>query len=260
MSYAAPIWFPRASPSAIVAKLERIQSKCLRAISGAYKANPVHLLRSETIIPPLDLHLQHRAASLQTCIDSSDVLRHRELICSWIRLRTKHRAPRCARPQLSQVASEIDLRSNWVRQWKEKQLLLSSRLRDVVVCPPDKKVLSLHKHLRKAESSALVQFRTGRNGLKMFLKRARVMGIEDDMCLCSLGRENARHILLDCPIEKHRRRALFKHLEEDLPPNTSILRLPSDLRLVPRTARWMIGLQRLTEFRNANLLLAEDGA
>ncbi|KAI0999258.1 hypothetical protein K3495_g8939 [Podosphaera aphanis] len=259
MSYAAPIWFPRAKPSAIVSKLERIQSKCLRAISGAYKATPVHLLHSETFIPPLDLHLQHGAASFQAHVVSSDALWHRELLCSWIRRRTKQRAPRCARPQLSQVASETDLHGHWVRRWEEKQPMLSSRRWDDVVCPPDKKVLILHKHLRKAESSALVQFRTGRKGLTMFLNRARLMGIEDDICQCSLGRENARHVLLDCAMEDHRRRALCKHLE-DLPPNVSILQLLSDPRLVPRTARWIIGLQRLVWFRKANLLLAEDGS
>ncbi|KAI0997460.1 hypothetical protein K3495_g10728 [Podosphaera aphanis] len=139
---------------------------------------------------------------------SSDALRHRELLCSWIRRRTKQRAPRCARPQLSQVASETDLYGHWVRRWEEKQPILSSRRWDAVVSPPDKIVLILHKHLRKAESSALVQFWTGRNGSKMFLKRARVMGIEDDICPRSLGRENARHVLLDCPMEDHRRRAL----------------------------------------------------
>ncbi|KAI0993360.1 hypothetical protein K3495_g14823, partial [Podosphaera aphanis] len=166
IAYAAPIWFPKAKPSTLVTKLEKIQSKCLRAISGAYKAAPIHLLHSETFVPPLDLHLQRRTNSFQNRLANSDVLQHRDLLCSWIRRRTKQRTPRGTQSPSSQIGSESDLHDHWVRRWEVKQFGRASSRWDAVVCPPDKRVLTLHKHLRKAESSALVQFRTGRNGLR----------------------------------------------------------------------------------------------
>lgn len=52
MTYASPIWSTKAKPSVLAAKLEKVQSKCLRAIAGAYKATPIHLLQSETFVPP----------------------------------------------------------------------------------------------------------------------------------------------------------------------------------------------------------------
>ena len=255
-----PMLFPKAKPSILVTQLERIQSKCLRAISGAFKTTPVHLLKSETFVPPLDLHLQQRTKSYQNRLANSDALQHRELLCSWIRRRTKRRAPRGTQPQGSQMATEIDLHGYWVNRWEEKQSRTASSRWDAVVGPPDERVLLLHKHLRKAESSALVQFRTGRNGLKMFLKRARVMGIEDDTCSCGLGRENARHVFLYCPMEEHRRETLLRSLDEDVPPNVALLRLLSDPRSVPHTFCWIVGLQRLGQFRKADSLLADNVA
>ena len=113
---------------------------------------PPHLPQSETFVPPLDLHLQQRTKSYQNRLANSDALQHRELLCSWIRRRTKRRAPRGTQPQGSQMATEIDLHGYWVNRWEEKQSRTASSRWDAVVGPPDERVLLLHKHLRKAES------------------------------------------------------------------------------------------------------------
>ena len=57
---------------------------------------------------------------------SIDVIRHRELPCSWIRHQPKQRVLRCSQPQLSQVASESDLRGHWVRRWEEKKPIVGN--------------------------------------------------------------------------------------------------------------------------------------
>ena len=58
--------------------------------------------------------------------------------------------------------------------------------------------LRLYSKLKKAESSALFQARTGRIGLRGFLATTRVPGIESGDCLCRGGRETAEHMLLHC--------------------------------------------------------------
>ena len=43
-------------------KLEKVQNKCLRTVTGAYKATPIAVLEMETYTPPLDLYLNARLA------------------------------------------------------------------------------------------------------------------------------------------------------------------------------------------------------
>ena len=49
----------------VLRPLETIQNRCLRAISGAYRATPIQLLESETGIPPLRSHLNIPQAQYQ---------------------------------------------------------------------------------------------------------------------------------------------------------------------------------------------------
>ena len=49
----------------IAAKLTGIQNRCLRVVSGAYKAAPIAALETETYTPPLDLHLDAKLAKFR---------------------------------------------------------------------------------------------------------------------------------------------------------------------------------------------------
>jgi hypothetical protein len=62
--------------------------------------------------------------------------------------------------------------------------------------PPNKAVLKLHSGLRKAESSVLVQARTGRTGLAKFLYNRKVPGVLPAQCRCGAGEETPQHIAL----------------------------------------------------------------
>jgi hypothetical protein len=70
-------------------------------------------------------------------------------------------------------------------------------------------VLKLHAGLRKAESSILVQARTGRIGLAKFLYNRKVPGILSAQCRCRNGEETPRHIALYCTEETDRRRFAY---------------------------------------------------
>jgi hypothetical protein len=74
--------------------------------------------------------------------------------------------------------------------------------------PPNEAVLKLHSGLRKAESSVLVQARTGRMGLAKFLYNRKVPGVLTAQCRCRAGEETPRHITLFCTDEVERRQHL----------------------------------------------------
>ena len=73
-----------------------------------------------------------------------------------------------------------------------------------------KKALAKHHGLRKHESTALTQIRTGRIGLKAFLHKRRVPGVLSPRCSCGWGnrrpptcslraRRQQRHAASSCP-------------------------------------------------------------
>ena len=63
-------------------------------------------------------------------------------------------------------------------------------------------MLKLHTGLYKAESLALVQFRTGYIGLAYFLYKARVPGVESGLYNYGNSFETPRHILIHCKKEQ----------------------------------------------------------
>ena len=72
--------------------------------------------------------------------------------------------------------------------------------------------------LKKAESSALFQARTGRIGLRRFLASVRVPGVESEECLCEKGKETAEHVLLyydNTPQRAWSRGAQFRKLASE---------------------------------------------
>jgi len=99
-------------------------------------------------------------------------------------------------------ALEVSWEARWKRNYAaRKQGARSSR----VVQPADErpifadKILKLHKNLTKAESSLLVQMRTGVIGLKAFLFRIGTRGVATPYCACGTGKETVEHLVIWCP-------------------------------------------------------------
>jgi hypothetical protein len=74
--------------------------------------------------------------------------------------------------------------------------------------PPNKQMLKLHAGLQKAESSVLVQARTGRIGLARFLYNHKVPGVLYAQCRRGAGEEIPRYLTLFCTEEAERRQCL----------------------------------------------------
>jgi hypothetical protein len=286
MAYGAAAWHtpakgPNGKVQGVAAKLERIQNKCLRVVAGAYRATPIRSLEVETCTPPLDLYLDSRLATFQKRLENSEVGRVIENSCNWIQARIRNRRGRKSARKATikeQREAWTQEREEWFRQsqptrqrFTEKQKVLDAwRDRwqtqedkrkepdywDQVKKPPDPSILQLHKGLRKAESSMLIQLRTGRTGLRHFLHKVRVPGYESGQCECDMGLETPRHVLLHCPHELERREALKESQGGSLDFN----RLLDTPRGAPVVSKWMIRSGRIPQFQLAGTLLyGEEG-
>ena len=71
--------------------------------------------------------------------------------------------------------------------------------------------IGCHGRLRKAESSLLIQARTGKIGLRKFLFQVGVPGIQSPWCDCGNAEETVEHLAVGCvthPVAQGLRKAL----------------------------------------------------
>ena len=252
----------------MAAKLQPIQNKCLRVVAGAYKATPIRALEIETYIPPLDLYLDGRLAAFRDQLANSQVGQSIQEACKVIqrKLRNKKGRRRGYRPIPSLVkddwakarllnlgdSTEIKRTTEaWTRRWQAGTTKPDTW--DRVLQPPDPKILKLHSGLHKAESSALVQLRTGCIGLAYFLHKARVPGIESGLCSCGNSSETPRHMLIHCNKEIVQREEL-KRASGGRLNLRKLLDTPEGARV---TSRWVLRSGCLPQFSLARALLYE---
>jgi ribonuclease HI len=113
---------------------------------------------------------------------------------------------------------------------------------------PDRKVLLMHDKLRKADSAALIQARTGKIGLRKHLFD--IARAETPWCLrCWDSRhvrvaETVRHVLTVCPAYGHLRGDLFRGAERD---TADLLNDPARARDV---VRFLLRTGALDQFRH----------
>lgn len=112
---------------------------------------------------------------------------------------------------------------------------------------------SYHRGLRKAESSIAVQLRSGKNGLRHFLYKAKVPGVDSARCSCGWGKQDAKHILLYCPKLSSTRRELLK--EAGTHNIRAMLSRPTGIRAA---ARWMVRTGYLTQYQLAKEQLSQS--
>jgi len=248
-------------------------------VLGAFKATLVRQLETEAYVPPLDLWLNGRIALFQARLERTGIARQIQDACTTIRIHLRTRGQRQRRildtPALvrkkwtkkwtGQPAGQWDERekprvlADWTDRWKKDQ-----RKRERIVRPgtdpggnrvvledppPDKQVLKLHVGLKKAESSMLVQARTGRVGLAKFLYGRKVPGIQTAQCRCEAGEETVRHMALYCTEEADRRQGLRVNGRLDYG------RLIGTASGAKRLTEWMIRSGRLGQFSLARNLL-----
>lgn len=272
ITYRVTAWLePEAKSTGIVIKkTSQVQAGCIRAVAGAFRATPINELETETFTPPLDIYCKEAAASSVRRTYASpvgDFIKEQYRMIS-SRLRRKG-APRVVPQIVPAIQKKLDwaqerertlgatgreaVLKEWQERWRaqRRQSRWCSRAAEE---EPSADRLKLHAQLKKAESSVLVQARTGRIGLAHFLAKARVPGYDSPSCKSceSSSSETAEHLLLHCAGEAERRvwwRGTTLH----------------DLVLTPSrtasTAKWLIQSRRIQQFQLASrLLYSTEGA
>jgi hypothetical protein len=222
----------------------------------------------ETFIPPISLYLDSRVAASQARLASSTSLQAIKSACAAIKRRLKFR-PRGwdQKPTLGQAreawvrqratdlgGDTIPEKERVIRAWTRKWERIKRNDWDQIQRPPDRKILKLHQNLRKAESSALIQFRTGRVGLARFLHTMRVPGYNSPECECGQGSETPRHVLCHCPPEEERRQSLRAVCGGRRVDLVQLLDTPEGAQVA---GPWIVRSSRLSQFQVARVLLYE---
>ena len=222
---------------------------------------PIKTIEVETYIPPIDLYLDEKIASFQQRLDNSPAQLQIMEACKRIqrktRQKTKHRLTKTTGERRKEWASSrtsettSSAKKIVLEKWRERQNLAEKPGLDPIWHPPDKKVLKLHKNLRKAESTALIQLRTGRIGLAWFLSKRRVPEFVNRLgCRCGAERESPRHVLLECK-DGLKGEEAGRGREEEF---QAALNTPEG---ASRAAVWIIKSGRLGQFQVASSLLYE---
>ena len=138
----------------------------------------------------------------------------------------------------------------WEAAWSSEKT--GGELR--TICPkPTKKVLKIHKGLRKAVSALIVQMRTEKIGLRKFLHSRKVLGFDSPECPCRRGAQTAKLLLVECRIhvekrnrtwEKERRKVAFGRISWE-----EMLTRP---KFAKKAAQFMRSLGLIDQFRSAN--------
>ena len=103
-----------------------------------------------------------------------------------------------------------------------------------------------HQMLRKAESSAATQIRSGKIGLNAFLNKMKVPGI-DPNCKCGWPVQDAKHVLLFCPESRETRPRLLAD------SGTSDFReMLTSTKGIRAAARWIIQSGGLSSYKMAS--------
>jgi hypothetical protein len=273
LTYASTIWHTptpkeeharrKRQAAGPVAKLKKIQNKCLRVVAGAYRATPVSVLETETFIPPLDLQLDAKLARFRLRHKQSGMEELVRAACAEIRRKLAYRRQRRGRNKRD-GSTEGEKRTHWAEAWLqqgERQALLSQWKQRweakrpewglVGAGPPSRKRILLHTGLQKAESAVLTQIRTGRIGLAAFLNKARVPEFPSPMCQCGQASETPKHVIIHCPRFAEARR----YIKDPQTGLVDIKSLVSKAEGTKRLARWFLRLRILPQFSLAEELL-----
>lgn len=254
-------------PQGIAKQLGPLQSQCLRAVAGAYRATPIRALETETAVPPVDLYLNQRLAHFEARLEATGMKQLIENSCAAVAHRLRNRLgykpvrPRC-RPDKGQLARqwqgtgslEEAVTRSWKARWEEQ--IRSKEIQSLT--PADRsplfdktRALLKHKGLRKSESSLVTQLRTGKIGLKAFLWQRSVPGVASPRCQCGTEWETPEHLALRCPELSEQRATLRARLGRSMRTRRDFEEATAQAGTARILARWFKGLGKLSEYKTA---------
>ena len=226
----------------VAVRLASEQNKCLRTITGAYRSTPIGILEAEANCPPLNIVLARQAAAAEARANpgpdvqspwkdiwkTSSALIHGRKRRIHKNCKTATNPPLC---QWNEWATE-DCKKKAAEEWKRLREKEGTEKRRPKVGLPWKKAKKIWSQLSKGEAACLVQLRSGHIGLRQYLARRGVPGV-DPWCLCGNAQETPAHIFLSCEI----------HDKKQLTPLTGYadwLKALEDPSRCPGLVRWFL--------------------
>ena len=212
--------------------MQPLLNECTRRAAGAYRATPIRSLELETYTPPLDIYLNKRLADFELRLKGTGMTEKINEACAGVRHRLRnlrgrprikrhpeegHEAwaeewaplppPRPQRPlrpgqkvPKEPSRTELALARDWKARWEESRMGKDPKEAADV---PNKDAFTKGAHLRlyekgyKAQTSVIIQMRTGKIGLSAFLYYRKVPGQLTPACDC--GRiQTVGHLLTEC--------------------------------------------------------------
>jgi hypothetical protein len=130
------------------------------------------------------------------------------------------------------------------RRWNASTLLNANETQDreAFGCVP----AILHRGLTRAQSSIATQLRTEHIGLRTYLHRRYVPGVESPACPCGFQSQNVKHMLTRCDQWSYNRGLWLQRAAD-----SQFTRLLHESDNVSRITRWIINEGVLRQFRLA---------
>jgi hypothetical protein len=153
------------TPRGLVTKLQSWQNRCLRAITGGYRATPISTMEAEANMSRLDLALDSKVARAIKRLQETGMDKQIEEACSWVRTRLRKRGKaRQKKVTLQEVAHPAKVTSMWAndpgevrriaeRIWQKEWERRKPPWGEIHSRPPDKKNLTTYGTLTKARCS-----------------------------------------------------------------------------------------------------------
>ena len=265
MLYGAQEWSTRVAegklPKSRLEPLEKVQSQCLRRITGGYKRTPRAALERETRILPLDLHV--KATTDQRALRTADhpVEKNIQKVAEaiWTRMRRAGYTPRPgtarervrARAKAEEPTARQDIEKAWRERWEARANKARSPRPPATWTTPWKyDCRKLYAGLSKAEATALFLMRTEVIGLNAWLASVQVPGIQA-LCPCGEAAQTVRHVVLHCT--RHERQRLLEHCGTER--LDEILSRPAS---AAHAARWLIATRVLEQFKVVREMAEEE--
>jgi hypothetical protein len=304
LTYGSQVWAtPKKNGTinkTLVEPLHKVQTECLRKITGAYKSTNHRALEHETEFLPMDIYLEqlriqyaglshhHRA---QEAIDTACTSIERQLcsrrsrqriqritqkkndVTTWRQATQAERNAQAAwaatHPQVEpnekrqRKARDIAVKKRafkqWQQQWNDSSHHITAAMpkrwnastllnahetqdREAFGCVP----VILHRGLTRAQSSIATQLRTEHIGLRTYLHRRRVPGVESPACPCGYQSQNVKHMLTRCD-QWSRNRGLWLRRAS----SSQFIHLLHESDNVSRITKWIIHEGFLEQFRLA---------
>ncbi len=228
--YESSVWYASHersnSVSVTTTQLMKMQKTALRIVSKDFRVTSLEILKEETHIQFIHLHLshlqvvvknrlikhEHRTLIEDFCnriksrlVEARERRRQREVLTSnerkqqWYeklreKLFRKNRAENTRRLKVYKKIFNVKWKQIWAAyQTKHSRNLCLTLTDDITV-----KRLKLHEKLTKSESSLATQIRTNRIELTDYFFSRKVSNVVSSTCFCDWIRQNVKHIVLQC--------------------------------------------------------------